>query len=178
MATTIRPRTPADLPGCADALKAVHALNGYPVLGVDNPIAFLQTDDVSWVAELEEEKDDGSSSRRIVGHITLTKASTADISAQLWWQLHPDDKTDIAVLGRLFVHPDGRGGGTASRLIEAAVEEARGRGQRLVMFALVPRALDAMRLYRKLGWVHYGSTVFRWGEGEEMAAECFASPFA
>ncbi|RYP26475.1 hypothetical protein DL768_011709 [Monosporascus sp. mg162] len=99
----------------------------------------------------------------------------------LWRQLHSpgfgsdSDKDDIVVLGRLFVHPDARGDGVATQLINTVVAEARRRGARAVMLALL-KDQDAIRLYRKLGWMHYGTAVYRWGDGEQMDGECFVSP--
>ena len=62
----------------------------------------------------------------------------------------------------MFVHPSARGAGVATQLVEAAAAEASGRAgiTRLVMFALV-KDRDAIRLYRKLGWVHYSTAVYR-----------------
>ncbi|KAI1483492.1 acyl-CoA N-acyltransferase [Daldinia eschscholtzii] len=167
----IRLREDADLPGCARALEAVYAKNGYPVYGVGNAIGFLQTDDTAWVAE--------DANGNITGHIALSKADPSDVSAALWWKLHPQEEQPIAVLGRLFVHPEARGGGIANKLMQTALDEAQRRGQRLVMFALA-NVPDAIRMYHRLGWEHFGTTVFGWkgdaGEELEMDAQCFASP--
>lgn len=207
--TIIRPRTDADLPECAAILHAVHAISGYPVGGMEDPLRFLRTDDRAWVAvrDADADADDGSSNTStttattaastttpsssgslIVGHAALSKASERDVAAALWRRLHPsrgggekdreEEEEDIMVLGRLFVRPDARGGGVAVRLIETAVAEARGRGARLVLLALV-KDQPAIRLYRRLGWSHFGTTVYRWREGgeeREMDGECFVSP--
>ncbi|KAI1803980.1 acyl-CoA N-acyltransferase [Daldinia bambusicola] len=167
----IRLREDADLPDCARALEAVYAKNGYPVCGVGNAIGFLQTGDTAWVAE--------DVNGNITGHIALSKADRSDVSAALWWELHPEDKQPIAVLGRLFVHPEARGGGIAKKLMQTALDEAQHRGQRLVMFALA-NVPDAIRMYHRLGWEHFGTSVDKWkgggGEELEMEAQCFASP--
>ena len=124
--------------------------------------------------------EDGGATAAGVGHVALSRASEHDAAAALW-RLHPEARLapngGILVLGRLFVHPSARGAGVATQLIEAAAAEASGRAgiTRLVMFALV-KDRDAIRLYRKLGWVHYGTAVYRWGDGQQMSAECFASP--
>jgi GNAT superfamily N-acetyltransferase len=148
-------------------MKAVYATSGYPVDGVENALSALQTDDQAWVAVAEEEEG------AVIGHVALNKASESNVCAAMWWERHPD--TDIAVLGRLFVQPGSRRRGAASKLVRTVEEEAHSKGQRLVMFALV-KDQDAIRLYRHLGWESFGSTVYHWGQGNEMAAECFVSP--
>lgn len=213
MATiTIRPRRDSDLPGCADLLRVVHSISGYPVNGVEDPLSFLCTDDRAWVAVRDDgvNKDhrsstsDSNSATTVVGHAALTRAADGeDVAAALWRRLHPPAKPrpleaggnpgksegeqwhggddgsggddDLLVLGRLFVHPDARGRGVATRLIAAAVAAARARAATLVMLALV-KDRDAIRLYRQLGWVHYGTAVYRWGEGRQMDGECFVCP--
>ncbi|KAI2619715.1 acyl-CoA N-acyltransferase [Hypoxylon sp. NC1633] len=162
---TIRLRTDQDIAACLQVLDAVYEESGYPVGGVGDPALFFARDDVAWVAEI-----DGI----VTGHISLAIAGTDNVAVALWRRQHPDD-TNIAVLGRLFVHPSSRKAGMASTLIDAAVQEARKRRRRLLMFALV-KDQDAIRLYCKLGWQHFGSTIYKWGEGNEMAAECFAGP--
>jgi len=182
MTDVIRPRTAEDLPACVEVMRAVYATSGYPVQGTENALEDLQTTTAAWVAVV-----DGV----VVGHVAMSEARDDYASVVVWrqrkqqqqqeQQQHPneDNKGDddkLAILGWLYVHPDARKRGLATKLINAVQEEARRRGGlRLVMFALV-KDQGAIRLYRSLGWVHYGNTVFRWGEGNEMAAECFASP--
>ncbi|KAI1212826.1 putative acetyltransferase [Annulohypoxylon truncatum] len=161
----IRLRTEGDIEACLRVLRTVYDTSGYPVEGVEDPALFFGKDEASWVAEVDN---------TIVGHVSLAKASPDNVAVVLWQQQHPED-IHTSVLGRLFVHPNNRKGGTASKLINTAVEEARRRGRRPVMFALV-KDQDAIRLYRRLGWQRFGNTVYKWGDGNEMAAECFASP--
>ncbi|KAI1392216.1 acyl-CoA N-acyltransferase [Hypoxylon trugodes] len=165
MMATIRPREDSDIPTCLRILDAVYKSTGYPVGGVNNSVSFFTKNETAWVAEVNG---------MVVGHISLTKASSENVAVALWKQRYPED-IDIAVLGRLFVHPESRRGGVASRLIETVIEESRRTGQRLLLFALV-KDQDAIRLYRRMGWNHFGSTIFRWGNNNEMAAECFANP--
>ncbi|OTB07317.1 hypothetical protein M426DRAFT_248956 [Hypoxylon sp. CI-4A] len=163
--TTVRLRTDEDIPACHQVLCAVYKVSGYPVEGVDDPAPYFNHGGIAWIAE-----NDGI----VAGHIAITKAATENVAVALWSQLHPED-ANLAITGRLFVNPINRKGGTASRLIDTAVEEARRRGQRLLMFCLI-KDQNAIRLYRKLGWQHYGITTFKWEENSQMAAECFAYP--
>ncbi|RYP70954.1 hypothetical protein DL769_004787 [Monosporascus sp. CRB-8-3] len=120
---TIRPRRDSDLAGCVATLRMVHSLSGYPVDGVEDALGFLWTDDRAWVATRDA---DGA----ILGHAALSKPDERSGHVALWRQLHPPDfgsgsgKDDIVVLGRLFVHPEARGGGVATRLIDTG-----GRGR-------------------------------------------------
>ncbi|KAI0532548.1 acyl-CoA N-acyltransferase [Xylaria digitata] len=161
---SIRSRNDEDLPACVEIMKTVYQSSGYPVGGVDNALNELRTDDRAWVAE------DNSV---IIGHIAMNRAREDYVNVALWLERY--SKADIAVLARLFVHEKSRKRGAATKLIRTVEEEARSKGQRLLILALV-KDQDAIRLYRRLGWEHYATAVFRWGEGNKMDAECFVSP--
>ena len=163
MIITIRPRTDADLDACVEVMAAVYANDGYPVEGMEGGAAFLGAGP-AWVAEREGE---------VIGHISIKEAKTDDVSVALWWDKHPGDR--IAVLGRLMVHPEKRGGGSASRLIEAGTDWARENHRRLVLFGLAHNAA-ALRLYKRLDWVDFGETVFVGSDGKQWPATCYASP--
>ncbi|KAK5137528.1 hypothetical protein LTR08_008508 [Meristemomyces frigidus] len=162
----IRPRTLADLDGCVEALRHVHAHSGYPVQGMDNAKAFLTEGRVeqAWIAE-----DSG----HIVGHIAVSTATEDDVSVALWQKQYPD--VPIAILERLFVHPEKDGGGIATQLIRTAMAWSLQVGRRLVLFALV-KDQAAMKLYARLGWEPFGNTNYHWGNEEHMEAVCFVSP--
>ncbi|KAI0802721.1 acyl-CoA N-acyltransferase [Xylaria sp. FL0064] len=161
---SIRLRRDEDLAACVEIMRAVYLDSGYPVGGVENALKTLRTDDQAWVAE-----DNGV----IIGHVAMNEAPKTYVNVALWLERYP--QADVAILGRLFVHPERRGRGAATKLIRTVEEEARSKGKRLLILALV-KDQDAIRLYRHLGWEYYATTVFRWGEGEEMDAECFVSP--
>ncbi|KAI0189991.1 acyl-CoA N-acyltransferase [Xylaria flabelliformis] len=166
---SIRSRTNEDLPTCVEIIKAVYHDSGYPVGGVDQALEELQADDRAWVAE-----DNGE----IIGHVAMNKARETYVNVALWLEKHPQTTTtNIALLARLFVHPEARRRGAATMLIRAVEEAARGEEKRLLILALV-KDQDAIRLYRRLGWQYYGTGVFRWSEGKEMDAECFVSPLS
>lgn len=68
----------------------------------------------------------------------------------------PDDldtRPDLSPwLASVFVRPDLRGNGIASRLVEAVAREAKARGFE-ELFLFTP---DRQRLYARLGWVEIG----------------------
>ena len=76
-ALTIRERTAADLPAAAAALVEVHRTDGYPVEGVDDPVAWLDSAAVrrAWIAEVSE---------RVVGHVSISEPRSDDAAALLW----------------------------------------------------------------------------------------------
>ncbi|TDD45102.1 GNAT family N-acetyltransferase [Nonomuraea terrae] len=98
----MRPRTPADLDACVEALAAVHAADRYPVDWPDDPARWLTPDDAieAWIAV-----EDGV----VLGHVALTR--------------------DMEVT-RLYVAPAARGRGVAPRLLDT-VRSAAGNPLRL-----------------------------------------------
>ncbi|TKA28408.1 hypothetical protein B0A50_03875 [Salinomyces thailandicus] len=171
--TFVRPRTPDDLDACVEVLQNVYNKDGYPVQGTANAHAFLTTPstEAAWVAETETEH-----AKTIIGHIAVNTADPSDPSAKLWRTQHPDDGDEaIAILKRLFVHPEYRGKGVAVELVRAAELWVEDMGRKLVLFALM-KDEGAMRLYRRCGWVEFGRAEFCWGEEERMEAVCFVSP--
>ncbi|KAI0393330.1 putative acetyltransferase [Xylariaceae sp. FL0594] len=207
---TIRPRTTEDLPSLAEVLRSVYANSGYPVQGPANASRNLgaitsatdnNNNNKAWVAV---NNDNGV----VVGHVALLSSGgggqnvSTNLAVALWRakakakakraqdeekeaqkekeeDTEKEEKEKLAVLGWLFIHPDHRGRGLASRLIDAVLKEAHERGERVLLFALV-KDQDAIRLYRRLGWVFYGNVTYRWVDGDgrrrEMEGECFASP--
>ncbi|MGL5829866.1 MAG: GNAT family N-acetyltransferase [Angustibacter sp.] len=147
MPAAIRPRTDDDLPALAAVLVEVHATDGYPVEGVDDPLAWLDLPNAigAWTAEL-----DG----RPVGHIALTEPGPGDEAPHLLAQQHGSEPT--AVLGRLFVSPSARGQGLAEQLTRTAMDAATAAGRRAVLDVML-KDRSAIRLYRRLGWRAIGS---------------------
>ncbi|KAF2718810.1 putative acetyltransferase, partial [Polychaeton citri CBS 116435] len=172
---TVRPRQSSDLDQCSAILRAVHATSGYPVEGVEDTDAILTASTClkAWVAESAI-----SAPKAIIGHVALSAASETDISVSLWYSQNPSEREAgrTAVLGRLFVDPAAQGAGAATKLMGAAVEEAKSQGLRLVMFALEKDA-PAMRLYDRLGWRRFAEGVYEWRDQEggerRMRAVCF-----
>ncbi|CAK1360195.1 hypothetical protein CB0940_06280 [Cercospora beticola] len=162
----IRRREHKDLPACVKVLERVYNQDGYPVQGTAHAESFLSNQDITsaWVAVIDS---------KIVGHVAIGKAKTSDLSAALWRKTHQDDA--IAVLERLFVDPDSRGSGVVAKLVQAAVAWGAERGMRLVLYALA-KDIAAARLYERLGWAHFGTATYRYGDGQEMDAWGYSSP--
>ncbi|MGC9410738.1 N-acetyltransferase family protein [Streptomyces sp. DZ1-3] len=164
---TVRPFSDDDLTGAAEALVEVHETDGYPVEGVDDPEAWIKSEDVlaAWVAE-----SDG----RIVGHVAVMKPQ-GEAAADLWVKQSGDDMGHVGVLARLFVVQSARKQAAGRHLMEAAASHARDHGLRLVLDVMVKDA-SAIRLYERLGWRKIGETIHHFGNGETIPAVCYVSP--
>lgn len=162
----IRPRKDDDFDALITILHRVYKTTGYPIEGIDKPKQYLTRGPTkeAWVAELDN---------RIIGHVTVRQGTEDNVSVALWHERHPEDYT--SVLSKLFVDPDSRGQGVATKLIEHVLSWSRDETSRLLMFALIKDA-DAIRLYGRLGWSEYGRSSYHYGEGQQMEAVCFASP--
>lgn len=131
------------------ALVRVHALDGYPVEGVDDPSALLhpQGEIASWVAEV---------SSTPIGQVSLTGATAAEDAARLWCNTTGGDAAGLALLARLFVDPDHRSCGAGRLLVEASVDHARGSGLAIAL-DVMEKDHAAIRLYESLGARRLGS---------------------
>ncbi|KAK6428100.1 hypothetical protein LTR95_015761 [Oleoguttula sp. CCFEE 5521] len=174
---SIRNRDPTDLPACLEILSRVYEKDGYPVQGPSLP--FLQSPNTisCWVASPTSWGDTQSNKPpgRVVGHVALSTATESDIAVQVWRdQKRPEP---VFVLERLFVDPEHRRWGVAGYLMASVVDEARERGGKVVLFALI-KDQGAMKLYERLGWTEFGRGIYGQGKGEgvEMEAVCFVAP--
>ena len=165
----IRRRCDDDLNACVAVLHIVQENEGYP-RGTNDFRKFLANERVqdAWIAELHG---------GIIGHVAINKASDTDLSVSMWKRKYPKDRSEVAVLARLFVLPECRKSGAAKALVEAATASSNEDGVRLVLFVLLANQA-AMRLYERLGWERYGTDVFKFGDNKEQSMEaiCFASP--
>ncbi|GGL09777.1 GNAT family N-acetyltransferase [Streptomyces flaveus] len=132
----------------------VHAEDGYPVEGVDDPEAWLTPPELlaAWVAVRGE---------RVVGHAALTRPSGEDAVA-LWLDKSQDSEAQLAVGARLFVAPEARHEGLGERLMKAANTYARERGLRVVLDVMA-KDTAAIRLYECLGMQRIGTSTHAYG---------------
>ena len=118
MTAVIRPRRSDDLDALADVLVRVHALDGYPVEGVEHPRAWLTPARqlAAWTALVTNTP---------VGHIALVKANRDDAAAAMWLRSEAAGELEsVAIPVRLFVDPAYRGLGAAKQLMATVSEYA------------------------------------------------------
>ncbi|WP_405506911.1 GNAT family N-acetyltransferase [Streptomyces cyaneofuscatus] len=164
--TTIRPIEDADVPGAAAALIEVHATDGYPVEGVDDPEAWITPPGVvkAWVAHREG----------VVGHIAIMKAE-GEKAVALWQQQSGEDEARIGVLARLFVVRSARKHAVGESLMRAAMDYAEENDLRLVL-DVMDKDEAAIRLYERLGWQFIGGATHQFGDGQQIPAKCYVWP--
>ena len=145
----IRPTIPADLDALADVLVEVHAADGYPVEGVDDPRAWLSLSDPvgQWTALV-----DG----RPVGHVAIVPLPKESEAPDLLRALEYGAIGPVGVLVRLFVAPAARGASIGHELMEVAERQARALGLGLTM-EVMEKDQDALRLYERRGWRRIGT---------------------
>ncbi|MGW7208694.1 GNAT family N-acetyltransferase [Streptomyces sp. NPDC054837] len=163
----VRPFEDSDLADAAAALIDVHATDGYPVEGVEQPEAWLRSADViaAWVGEL-----DGA----VVGHVAIMRPHDED-AVSLWMQQSGDKKDQIAVLARLFVVKSARKHAAGERLMQAAMSYGSEHRLRLVLDVMTKDSA-AIRLYERLGWREIGRAPHQYGNGQSIDAVCYVAP--
>ncbi|MES5819090.1 GNAT family N-acetyltransferase [Streptomyces sp. RG80] len=163
----VRPFEDADLTEAATALVEVHATDGYPVEGVDQPETWLRSADViaAWVAKL-----DGA----VIGHVAIMRPQGED-AVSLWMEQSGDREDQIAVLARLFVVKAARKHAVGERLMQAAMSYGSEHGFRLVLDVMTKDSA-AIRLYERLGWREIGRAPHHYGNGQSVDAVCYVAP--
>lgn len=166
MKCMIRVRRVGDLPELAKVLVRVHAQDGYPVEGVDDPDGWLRSNNAlrSWVAVL---------GGHAVGQVTLAKADTNDDAARVWVERTGGALTDVATIVRLFVDPSFRSAGAGSRLLSAALKFSATVGRTAVL-DVMKKDSAAIKLYERLGGQRIGTFDHHFGDNLTEPAIAFA----
>jgi GNAT superfamily N-acetyltransferase len=171
MTAIIRPRRSEDLDALAEVLIRVHAVDGYPVEGVEHPRAWLTPPRqlAAWTALV---------SHAPVGHIALVKASRDDDAAAMWLRSGAGGELEsVAIPVRLFVDPEYRQLGAAKQLMAAAYEYAH--AHRLVLvFDVMLKDQAAIHLYETLGCRRLGTFEHRHSDGLVEPAAVYVAPAA
>jgi GNAT superfamily N-acetyltransferase len=169
MSAVIRPRRPDDLDPLADVLVRVHALDGYPVEGVEHPRAWLTPPRqlAAWTALLSDTP---------IGHIALVKATRNDDAAAMWLRHAPGSELDsVALPVRLFVDPEHRHLGAGTQLMAAVMQYAHAHALVLV-FDVMLKDRAAIRLYETLGCCPLGAIEHRHSDGLVEPAAVYVAP--
>ncbi|WP_328581432.1 GNAT family N-acetyltransferase [Streptomyces sp. NBC_00370] len=163
----VRPITDDDVTGAAKALVEVHATDGYPVEGVEDPEAWVRPSGVvqAWVAVADD---------RVVGHVAITRPQGEDAVA-LWRERSAEDDESIGVLARLFVVREARKRATGEALMRAAMDYAADHSMRLALDVMTKDSA-AIRLYERLGWQNIGEATHHYGRNQEILAVCYVWP--
>lgn len=169
-AVHVRRREPADLPALGQVLVRVHAVDGYPVEGAAEPVAWLTpaTEIASWSAEY-----DG----KLIGQITLAQATAQDDAARVWADATGGNIDDLAIPVRLFVDPDHRARGAGRDLMLAAGAYAVSH-RRPVAFDVMLKDAHAIKLYESLGCKRLGTITHHHSDGLTEPAAVYAAPDA
>lgn len=171
MSAVIRPRRPGDLDALADVLVRVHALDGYPVEGVEHPRAWLTPPGqlAAWTALVSDTP---------IGHIALVKANRDDGAAAVWLRHAPGSELDsVALPVRLFVDPEHRGLGAAKQLMATVLQYAHAHALVLV-FDVMLKDRAAIHLYETLGCRRLGTIDHRHSDGLVEPAAVYLAPSA
>ncbi len=136
----VRPRLEEDLPGCVQALAAVHAADGYPTWWPMDPAGWLNPRGLAgaWVVE---------HAGAVAAHVGMVHGVNDPVLTAVIGV--PAQR--LASVTRLFVAPSARGGGVGARFMDHVRRCAAERGLRLVL-DVVDDAGPAIALYDRLGW--------------------------
>lgn len=77
-------------------------------------------------------------------------------------------RDNLARLSRIYIEAGWRGSGLANALLDAVIENARGRGATRLELTVFERNLRAMAFYRRVGFVPTGRTTFMVGEDAQI----------
>jgi GNAT superfamily N-acetyltransferase len=153
------------MPALVDLLRAVHHHDGYPRYWPKEPALWLDQDWCleSWVAAIDD---------HVIGHISLG-ASRSYPAAGCWTAATGLREEDLGVMSRLFVHPDWRETGVASRLVERLVERCDVDDLWPVL-DVATTDLPAIDFYERLGWRRVGTLTA--ADAGQLSVHAYVAP--
>jgi ribosomal protein S18 acetylase RimI-like enzyme len=163
----IRPRTDADIPSCATLLRQVHALDGYPVEGVDDADGWMQPEGLmaAWVA---------GEAGDVLGHAAICEPH-GDAAVSMLVARTGVAESEVAVLARLFVGPAARGRGLGKMLAQTAFDYASLK-RRKAVFDVMEKDHAAISMYERMGCVLLGRTSYEVSTNHAVHVCCYAAP--
>jgi ribosomal protein S18 acetylase RimI-like enzyme len=164
----IRRRQDSDVTACAELLREVYELDGYPVEGVADAVGWMYPEGLiaAWVAGPPGE---------VLGHAAVCEPQEDDAAARMLTDRTGIQPTNIAVLARLFVGPRARNRGAGKQLAEAALRHTVEIG-RSAVFDVMEKDTSAIRIYERMGCVLLGRTSHRIAGDKTVPALCYAGP--
>ena len=157
---SIVPREPTDVPVLADVLAEQQPSSRYPFRW---PLPFpveqflvREHEEAAWVARV-----DG----RPIGHVSVSRVAGAMAVPFAAATGRPVE--ELALVTVLFVATGAQGSGVGGRLLDTAVDWARGRG-RLPVLDVVQAHERALSVYRRRGWEVVGEMRPDWLPAEEQ----------
>lgn len=119
-ALSIRQRLASDMDALVAVLRQVHTQDGYPLNWPADPPGWLSSSRqvAAWVAD---------NAGIISGHVALARPHAGE-AAGAWAEALGVRVEDLLCISSLFVAPQERGRRAGSRLLDAALREARERG--------------------------------------------------
>jgi GNAT superfamily N-acetyltransferase len=165
---TIRKRQDQDLEACVSIMAAVRDARGYPLHWPEDPAGWIANyrERQAWVAL--------SQGQTIIGH-AAHHAATDDLVARLWCETTGCEEGDLAVVSRLFVHPEYFGTGVGELLLQTVVQNAHQLGKQPVLDTLAS-ATRTIAYYERNGWRQLGIIDVRMPNGDPFEVMAMAGP--
>lgn len=149
----LRPREGGDLPAIQLIIEQTREEDGYPPHWPENLATLFGGLNELWSSVAGEDAP--------IGHVALHRRSSREVMdlASEATGLIP---AELAVVARLFVRSDVRHRGLGSKLLDAAVAEAR-RSRLQPILDVWTELHTAIALYEKAGWRRVGTVTLRFG---------------
>jgi GNAT superfamily N-acetyltransferase len=150
-----RRRTGADVQSSVRLLFLVHDHTGYPVEWPESPADWLCGPELlaAWVIK---------PAASVLAHIAVSRPGDDPVETMRWREVTGRDPSSLGLVRRFFVHPQSRGQGFGSRLLDVAEADVRRRG-RIPAVEVGSASEHAIRLFEDRGWELLA--IYPWGDG-------------